>query len=150
MNRHSRSAGLLLEIIIAILFFSVICAITLRVFAKSREMSRDSLELAVTSAAAQSVAEKFRADHNYLEYVQPYASINEKHYYYYDQNMEPAIQQESAYIMQFILTAEESGGGTLYTAHITVSRGNVMPEAFMLAEPVCSYEVSKYIGEAAG
>ena len=59
MKKHtsSRSGLLLMEIIIAILFFSVVSAICLQLFVKAHNMGRDTEELDMAVRQCSSVAE---------------------------------------------------------------------------------------------
>lgn len=59
MKKHtsSRSGLLLMEIIIAILFFSVVSAVCLQLFVKSHNLGRDTEELDMAVRQAGSVAE---------------------------------------------------------------------------------------------
>lgn len=60
-TRHSSSGLFLIEIIIAIGFFSLACAVCVQLFVRSHLMSLESYELSHATICAQSAAEAFKA-----------------------------------------------------------------------------------------
>ena len=58
MNRfNSRSSAFLMEIIVAILFFSLVSALCLQIFLKSRQLSTDTADLNMAASQARNAAE---------------------------------------------------------------------------------------------
>ncbi|MGI6153634.1 MAG: hypothetical protein ACOYJB_07380 [Christensenellaceae bacterium] len=65
MNEHVKSRGMLLEIIMSVLFFVVVCTIVLQIFAYTKTAGEQSAEKARALNFTQLVAEHFLAGSDY-------------------------------------------------------------------------------------
>lgn len=93
---HSRSGIFLMEIIIAILFFSIVSALCLQAFVRSRALSKDANALNRSVAITESIAEMIKgadSPQNAIALIQETypnaASDSEVALLSYDENWEP-------------------------------------------------------------
>lgn len=131
MNRKSRaksSSLFLLELILAILFFSIASAVCVQIFVKSHLLSADAqaLNLAVSecSGAAEIISASNGTDDSaaLLREAYPEGILSEQEtacvfHVYYDEDMQPCAEKAAAYQMT-ILLAEE---GTMLSAEIAMT-----------------------------
>lgn len=121
----SRSSLLLIEIIIAILIFSVASAVCLQLFAKSHTLSRQTQELDIAVREAVSVSELLTNGDSLEENLArfyPYADISsDSAVIYYDTEFQPCERQQS-YFQMNVLPASRQDRIRAYT--IAVCRGN--------------------------
>lgn len=103
MKKHSsnRSGILLMEIIIAILFFSVVSAVCLQLFVKSHNLSKDSESLAYAVNEATSIAECIRSGQSNLDILkESYSDLIEEdgnYFIYYDNDFNSIRQKKEAF-----------------------------------------------------
>lgn len=99
----SRSSLLLIEIIIAILIFSVASAICLQLFAKSHTLSKRTEELDIAVREATSVSELLTYEDSLrknLDRFYPYADITaDSAVIYYDADFQPCERLQSYFQM---------------------------------------------------
>ncbi|KMZ54495.1 type IV pilus modification PilV family protein [Dorea sp. D27] len=109
----NRSGLLLMEIIIAILFFSVISAICLQLFVKSHTISRDTEELDTAVNQAASVADIIRgtedAETALREYYPHMNTEDSNIYIYYDKEFKPCSEPEAGYYLEIEKGSSDSG-----------------------------------------
>ena len=113
-QRHNNTSSLfLLELILAILFFSVASALCVQIFIKSHLMSQDAKDLNFAVNEVSSIAEQLTTD----AYLQ---DISDDSIYYYDQTYAPCAKENAAYL----LTVHFSQTGTMCTAEIEMQTMN--------------------------
>ncbi len=111
MKKNSKSALMLMELIIAILFFSVSSAICVQLFVSSHIKSQNSADLSIATNQAQTVAEMFIAldgdiqalakevyakksyDNTYVCYYNQQGEFDSKDFSYYELRFSPKIIQ---------------------------------------------------------
>lgn len=108
---HNRSSLFLIELIIAILFFSVSSAICLRIFAKAHQMSTETLELQHAVTESSNVSELVRYDLSHdsrqLLIFYPHADVESDSpslwfsdfRIYYDSAWNPCESSDSSYLL---------------------------------------------------
>lgn len=101
-NQPSRRSSLfLMELIIAILFFSLASTVCVRIFVKSHTLEQESIQLNHAVSAASSVAEIFRNQNNpfnVLEKQYPDGIKNDNHYqFFYDKNWSLCNKKDAIY-----------------------------------------------------
>ena len=103
MNKQPsrRSSLFLMELIIAILFFSLASTVCVRIFVKSHTLEQESNRLNYAVSAASSVAEIFRNQENPFEILKkqyPYGIKNDNHYqFFYDKDWSLCNKEEAIY-----------------------------------------------------
>ena len=117
----NRSGLLLMEIIIAILFFSVNSAICLQLFVKSHTLSRDTevLDSAVneTRSAAELLHSTEDAESALREYYPALKKEDSRLYIYYDEAFKACAETDAVYYMEngifeYKLTVNKSGSSS--------------------------------------
>lgn len=112
----NRSSLLLMEIILAILFFSVISAVCVQIFVKSHTLSQDTNALSSAVNEASSTADILSTSGNPAEELQKfYPEIEEKNdglYIYYDKAFQQCKKEDSFYHMVIILSKQKEGLST--------------------------------------
>lgn len=107
----SRSSLLLIEIIIAILIFSVASAICLQLFAKSHTLSKQTEELDIAVREAVSVSALLTdgdAPEENLARFYPYADItSDSSVIYYDAAFQPCERQQSYFQMNILPSSRQ-------------------------------------------
>ena len=121
-NQHTRRSSLfLMELIIAILFFSLAAAICVRLFVKSHTLEKDSINLNHAVNTATSVAEIFRSQNDIYSLLQeqfPDGELTETSYrFFYDKNWNLCDVSTAEYIIS--LHTEESNDFLLGTVDVT-------------------------------
>lgn len=114
-GNHSRI--FLMELIVAILFFSLASAICLRMFAASRQMSKDTTELNMAMNQAGNAAELLKyavseseAFPDYISSQYPYSIADTMDIaVYFDENWNHCTYQNAVYYMQIAQESEENG-----------------------------------------
>ena len=101
-NQPSRRSSLfLMELIIAILFFSLASTVCVRIFVKSHTLGQESIQLNHAVSAATSVAEIFRNQENpfdILERQYPDGIRNDNNYqFFYSGNWSLCNKEEAIY-----------------------------------------------------
>lgn len=107
-----RSSLFLMELIIAILFFSLASSICVRVFVKSHSLEKESINLNHAVTAATSAAEIFR------NHEQPFSilselypdgsSLDDTFEIYYDNNWLPCTQSHASFTVQLMIEQTNS------------------------------------------
>lgn len=119
-----RSSLFLIELIIAILFFSLAATICVRIFVKSHTLEKNSIDLNHAVTAAVSVAEIFRSqEDSYIMLQQqfPDGELTENSYgFFYDKNWNLCNSSNAEYTVT--LHTEESD--TFLLGTVTITRRN--------------------------
>ena len=103
MNKQPsrRSSLFLMELIIAILFFSLASTVCVRIFVKSHTLEQESVQLNHAISAASSVAEIFRNQKNPFEILEmqyPDAVKSDNYYqFFYDEDWSLCNKDEAVY-----------------------------------------------------
>lgn len=97
-NRPRSSSLFLMELIIAILFFSVASAVCVQFFVKSHLLSRDSKALSHAVNECAGIAESMNSEN-------PPAVGQTK--FYYDEAMVPCESEEAAYVLTVDVSEED-------------------------------------------
>ena len=122
MNKQPtrRSSLFLMELIIAILFFSLASTVCVRIFVKSNTLEQESIRLNHAVSAASSVAEIFRNQENPFETLEkqyPDGIKNDDYYrFFYDKDWSLCNKNEAIYTV----IADFSEDGSFETADIQV------------------------------
>ena len=110
MKPTRRSSLFLMELMLAILLFSIAAAICVQVFVKSHMISEQSTNLNYAVLASTSVAEIFRSSDNSFEILSKEYPLSEsddhKTYIYYDNNWLPTAAENSCYTLLVEYTQE--------------------------------------------
>lgn len=124
--RHSRSSLFLMEMIIAILFFSLASAVCIQLFAKSHTLSVKTVNQNHAVIQAQNLAESYLAYEGNMEELAPLFeqcsldTANNTLTLFFDAQWNPT-QKENA-VFQALLAAFPANDSGLITADITVSK----------------------------
>lgn len=110
-SSSSRSGLLLMEIIIAILFFSLASAICLQLFVKAHNLGQDTRELDMAVRQASSVADVLSQSEQPLEMLRefyPDADLGgAQSHIYFDQSFQPCGSEASRYTLDFSAAADD-------------------------------------------
>ena len=102
-----RSSLFLLELLIAILFFSLSAAVCVRIFVKSYTLELESADLNYAVHASTSIAEILYHHETPIEYLKdtyPLAGFDKNVFcIYYDTDWQPSNIENSAYILELTL-----------------------------------------------
>ena len=115
MKKHtsSRSGLLLMEIIIAILFFSVVSAICLQLFVKAHSMGQDTRELDMAVRQCSSVAEILSQSGQPMEQLGRIYSgsdlTEEGGSVYFDEDFQTCGKEDSSYHLDISPVSEDAG-----------------------------------------
>ncbi len=135
-----RSSLFLMEMIVAILFFSLTAAICVRIFVKSHTLEANSRKLNHAVNAASSVAEIFRSEENPLFFLSeqfPQGSAEESSYtIYYDEFWDVCALENASYTV--VLETEFSD--SFLVGNIDVQENE---------ESIYQLDVKKYIAKEA-
>ena len=142
MNKQpaKRSSLFLMELIIAILFFSLASTVCVRIFVKSHTLEQESIQLNHAISAASSVAEIFRNQDNPFEILEkqyPDGIENDNHYqFFYDEGWSLCNRNEAIYTV----IADFTKDGSFESADIQV-----------VTSKQCIYDLSvkKYVDQEA-
>ena len=107
-----RSSIFLMELIIAILFFSLAATVCVRVFVKSHSLEQESIQLNHSISAATSVAEIFRSQEQpflILEKVYPDGiKLDNTYQFFYDKNWSLCDKETASYTVSLKITFDHS------------------------------------------
>ena len=135
MKKHtsSRSGLLLMEIIIAILLFSVVSALCLQLFVKSHKLGQNTEELDMAVRQASSVAEilsQSKQPANHLQEIYSYCDIDENGgSIYYNENFQSCTKDSSVYHLD---VDASSADRRLTDYRITVYANDISKEIYSL------------------
>lgn len=114
-----RSSLFLLELMIAILFFSLASAVCVRFFAQSHQLSEDAAQLHMAVMQAQNIEEAVSGYNGSMEEIALLfpgcTATDEKMTIYYDENWNLCAESDSAYYLTLTLS-----GDTLLSGEILV------------------------------
>lgn len=123
MQPTRRSTLFLMELMMAILLFSLAAAVCVQVFVKSHTLEKESTELSHAVFASASVAEIFRSSDDYENFLLTEFpdSISEDgvHLIYYDENFSP-VASDPIYCLKFVTDTDEN----FITGHIYVYKAS--------------------------
>ena len=145
MKQRSKSTGLLIEIIVSILVFSISCAILLQIFFSAKKSSASAYESAQALSCAQSLADQFRVEGSMALALQsaPDGAVLEeepdRYLFFFDESFSPCPEAQSVYRAAVAVRARQFPGGDLHIAEISVYA--------KAEEPLCSLEAKKYLPE---
>ena len=128
--RHTRSSLFLIELIIAILFFSAGSAVCIRAFAQAHEMSRAASDLSFASAQVSSAASAVRYTDGSAAALAEYfpgavqAEDSQTCLVYYDQAHQPCSLDAAAYVLT--IHTMNNGGRTDASLSMTGPDGSVL------------------------
>lgn len=113
-NRAKSSSLFLLELILAILFFSIASAVCVQFFVKSHLLSQESRELEVSANEVSSVAELINASSSKRsaidlicsEYPDTETSDTDEVSVYYDEDFSHSAQKDAVYTLKIAFTQE--------------------------------------------
>lgn len=134
-NRSNHSGLFLLEIILAILAFSLVSAVCLQLFVKAHTLGQDTKDLDMAVRQATSVGSILTQSESPMEHLKslyPDASFDENKRsltIHYDQEYQPCKEQNSIYQMQ-ITSSPMDGQTTSYS--ITVRKTNSTSKIYTL------------------
>ena len=114
-NRAKSSSLFLLELILAILFFSIASAVCVQFFVKSHLLSQESRELQVSANEVSSVAELISTSSDEQaaidlicsEYPGAQTSDTDKVTVFYDEDFSKSAQKDAVYVLNITLTRED-------------------------------------------
>ena len=121
MQPTRRSTLFLMELMMAILLFSLAATVCVQVFVKSHTLEKESTDLSHAVFASSSVAEIFRNSDDYTVLLKkefPLAKSDERSLQiFYDKEWEPVAESEAEYQLLFVTDRDTD----LVTGRITVS-----------------------------
>ena len=127
---NARSSLFLIELIIAILFFSLGAAVCVQAFAKAHSATAEAQDLAFASSAVSSAASAVKYTDGSLEQLQAYFpnayAAGEDVAVGYDGDLAPCGEADAAYTL-LIHTGAEDGAGTAHI-HMDGADGQVIYE----------------------
>ena len=145
MKQRTKSIGLLIELIVSILVFSVSCAILLQIFFSAKKGSATAYESTQALSCAQSLADQFRVEGSMALALQSapggtVVEIEEDTYvFFFDDTFAPCAEPQSVYRAAVLVRGQQFRSGTMCSAEISIySRGE---------ELLCSLEAKKYLPE---
>lgn len=119
MKPTRRSTLFLLELLMAILLFSLAATVCVQIFVKSHTLEKESTELTKAVFLSTSVAEIFRSNDNYEELLFdefPHAVFEDRTYLIYcDENFSPSASS-GTYCLKFVTDIDDA----FTTGHIYV------------------------------
>lgn len=132
-SSSSRSGLLLMEIIIAILFFSLSSAVCLQLFVKAHNLGRDTRELDMAVRQASSVADILsQSEHPSETLAKLYPDLetdDRQTHIYFDQTFALCSSENACYFLD-ISAVPADGQTSIYT--IAVSGGHASEEIYSL------------------
>ena len=152
-NHRQASSLFLLELILAILFFSITSAVCLRLFVQAHVFSRDAQRVHLAVSECSSVAELFRASDSIEEACgligQAYpgeavASLESGLVLYFDEESAPCAPSEAASALLVRFSRE----GRMLYAHIRMMEAEAFGgswEASLDTEPLYQVTVQHYL-----
>lgn len=124
LRKHNRSALFLIELIFAVLFFSIGSAVCVQAFVKAHQISTDASDLSFASAQASSAANVLRYTDGTCGSVSAYLPSAQgsglDFTVYYDSDQQPCDEKDAAYAMDISTFAE----GDKRSSSITVKRSD--------------------------
>lgn len=143
MKQRSKSIGLLIELIVSILVFSISCAILLQIFFSAKKSSANAYKSTQALSCAQSLADQFRVEGSMALALQTapggaVVELEENTYvFFFDDAFAPCAEAQSAYRATVAVREQQFRGGTMCSAEIAVCAQS--------EEPLCSLEAKKYL-----
>lgn len=141
--RHSRSSLFLMELILAILFFSLSSAVCIQLFAKSHTLGRQTVKQNQSLIHTQNLAESFLVSDGSLSHISTFFPLcvwNQEDNVltlYFDSNWNPTEEKNAVFMARLEESKPESDG--LLIADIMVV------ECSTANEPLYKLQVKKHI-----
>lgn len=127
VTSSGRSGLLLMELIIAILFFSLASAICLQLFVKAHTLGQDTRELDMAVRQASSVADILSQSEHPPEMLQklfPGSQVGDlQSHLYFDQDFQPCNSENACYLLD-ITAAPSDDRTTFYTITVSVNESS--------------------------
>ncbi|MDL2289691.1 hypothetical protein LJB83_02890 [Clostridia bacterium OttesenSCG-928-F22] len=129
MKNRSNTTGLLIEIMIAILFFCFACGIILQIFHFSKSTADNNLEQTKAMYCAQSITELFYSDEDFKALMldvygnDVVQTSRDGFIFYCNENMQACTEDQRIYDVTINMDNEPSSAGALYTANINITKG---------------------------
>lgn len=148
-KQTNRSGLFLLELVIAILFFSLAAAICVRLFVKSQMISQDAQELNRALALTTAAAEVFRSDMDMELYLEESELSYQKDsdgssfFVYYNEDWSNCEAEEAIYCLAIAITEDSDGSAGALSS--CASFGVYEMDGY---SEIYSVEAERYIGEA--
>jgi hypothetical protein len=148
MRQSAQTFGLLLEIILSTLFFSIICTVVLQLFYTTRLMTAHSYDQSRALNCAQSVADIYRCEHPFDELMDELygesfrITDDEQRFLTLDSDMQPCTEAQCAF--EVVLSFEDvqvTPAGRLQRLTIFVKK----KDALLYELPVEKYETAEVI-----
>lgn len=139
-----RSSIFLLELMIAILFFSVASAVCIRLFVKSHTIGQDTRNLNMALNQVSAAAEVFRSDMDMQEFLKqefPAYEENEKgseFLVYYDEDWKPSRAEKAVFCLAIGISGQDTAS----------SRGCFTMTYADTKQEIYRVDFEKYTGEA--
>ena len=114
--QHTKSGLFLMELLLNILLFCILCSCGLLLFVKSHNLTRDTKLLHQASRITSSIAAVYEGGDGTLatlaqEFKRP--AIEGSICIYYDDNYEPCVREGAVYyVLAHLLTTDETGAST--------------------------------------
>ena len=121
MNSHNKSSLVLMDMIIAILFFSVSAGVCVQLFLRSRQIDQDSTDLIHATDLSRNIAEVYK--NGTLKSHYPYDSSNNL---YYDRSWNRTVKS------------------SVYTVHLTFKTNSMDIKVSDHDGSIYSLKVTKY------
>ena len=125
-SSKSRSSLFLMELIVAILFFSLVSAVCLKLFTKSHTMGVQTSELNLAVSQAGNAAELLKSrDGSMALLAAEYENATQEEHslqIYYDKDFSPCTESEAAYCMSVRAKSEEHAPGSTDYYEIELTR----------------------------
>lgn len=130
--RHSKASLFLMEIMLNILFFSILATICLQLFFKAHSLSESTTALHRAVSTCTSIAEVYQSSNDGKEsilHIYPEATEQDEIIsIYFDESFSSCSQEESSYHALITLNSD-----SLHTAEITLSETESNEEIYSLS-----------------
>lgn len=133
MRHSTRTYGMLVEIVMSVVSFSIICVIVLQIFTETMSASQVNREKSMALNCAQSVVAIYRSDNNFrdtlsLQYGEALLTESDaKHTIMFDENMRPCSPSKAAFEAQVRITqVEATNAGILTRVQVVVHKGKLL------------------------
>jgi len=103
MRMHNKSSLFLMEMIVAILFFSVAAAVCVQLFVKSHLLNDESQQKAQAATAASAIAEAYRAD-----MLDDYYDISQDNDIWFDSNWDECDKADARFCASLTLSGDQT------------------------------------------
>jgi hypothetical protein len=144
MKQTSKSIGLLIVIIMAALFFSIVCAIVLQIFHATKTSSDRSSDETMALNCAQSIGAIYLSDEEFYGAIETYYGepLGVDNHMFFDEDMKLTDKENAVFAVYLdVRIKTETEVGELQELVITVSKED---------EKLSELTMQKYVGKAVG